>query len=242
MEKIRARGHRSTSAGGPTLARPPRPSGLRAHTVGVVLGSVDTPTFLMNRWIALLHVVAGFLLMTLGLEDIVNGGPTRPMLIPAAGTYMAAAVVFYVVMRERSPRVLAWILGLSDAVLFTAISYLTVFNIAGGPDITAACIALVIAILYAGYGNTRLSLVLGCLLVMAYVIPLAADVVTIDQHVVQSSSAPLSAGLLIVLGAAIGYGLARQQKIAAIAGVLTRLDHIGNSIMYHKLTRGSADL
>ncbi len=241
MEKIRVRGQNRTGAGRATLARPQRPSGLRASTVGVVLDSVGTQTIRMNQCIAVLHLAAGFLVMTLGLEDVISGGPTRPMLMPAAGAYMAAAVVFYVVMRERTPSVLAWIFALSDVTLFTAISQLTVLNIAGGPDVTVASIAFVITILYAGYGNPRLSAALGAFLLAAYVLPLAGDATTSNAHVVQSSSAQVSAALLMLLGAAIGYYLARQQKIATLAGVVSRLDYLGNTVSLHKMTRGTAE-
>lgn len=239
MNKYRSKRQTRPGAGRSMPVRPQRASGLSAQTVGIVLGSSGTHTTLLNAYLTAAHLAVGLLVMALGLEDIVLNGPTRPMIIPFAGAYMSSAVVFFAVMRESRPIVLSWLLGLADVVMLSTLNNLTYLDLGGGADLTFSMFASALFLLYAGYGNPRLSLAVSGLTIAIFALtsPLFASAWDSDAIVFAS----IGALLLQATVAGVAYKIAIEVRNATTRKTIERLQRIDFAVSMHRTIAGAGD-
>ncbi len=241
MNKYRSKRQNRPGAGRSTPVRPQRALGLNAQTVGIVLGSSGTHTTLLNAYLTAAHLGVGLLVMALGLEDILLNGPTRPMIIPFAGAYMSCAVIFFAVMRKTRPIVLSWLLGLADVVMLSTINSLTYLDLGGGADLTFGVFASTVFLLYAAYGNPRLSLAVSGLTIAIFAVttPLFAAAVTGHADAIAFTS--ITAFLLLAAAAAGSYKIANEVRNATTRKTIHRLQRIDFAVSMHRTIAGATE-
>ncbi len=221
--------------------RPQRASGLTAQTVGIVLGSSGTHTTLLNTYLTTAHLAIGLMVIALGLEDILLGGPTRPMIIPLAGAYMSCAVIFFTTMRETRPIVLSWTLGLADVVILSTINSLTYLDLVGGVDLTFALIASAVILLYAGYGNPRMSLAVSGLTVAVYALSTPLFAAVLAGRAYSISVASIVALLLLVAASGGAYRVAAEIRKRTTRKTIDRLQRIDFAVSMSRTMAGATD-
>ena len=238
MHKYRTTRPDLPGAGRGVLSRPQRATGLTGPTVGIVLDSSGTRTNFLNASLAAAHLVIGLVVMLGGLQDIVEGGPTRPAIIPFTGAYMSAAVVFWTALREKRPAVLAWILALSDVVLLSAVYNLTLVDLFGGHEITLSLTAGAVFLLYAAYGIPTMSLITGCMTGLAFMAagPAAGYVVAGHSELVRT--ADVGALVILLVSIVIAFRVARAVKIRTTRGVIERLQRIECAVSMRRTIMG----
>lgn len=241
MNKYRSKRQNRPGAGRSTPVRPQRASGLTAQTVGIVLDSSGTHTTLLNAYLTAAHLAIGLLVMTLGLEDILLNGPTRPMIIPFAGAYMACAVVFFAVMRESRPIMLSWLLGMADVVMLSTINSLTYLDLGGGADMTFGMIASAVFLLYAAYGNPRLSLAISGLTIATFAVATPLFAAAVAGHTDAIAFSSIAAFLLLAAAAGGAYKISAEVRNATARKTIERLQRIDFAVSMHRTIAGATD-
>lgn len=226
VTKIALHTGRSTRAAAvrPDIRRPQRPSGLNGTVVKTVLDSGGSTWRLLNQYLVLLHVAGGLALLAFCMDDIVTGGPSRPMIIPVLGAYMSVSVVFNVVLKDKSPVILLWINGLSDAALLVAAHRLAFINFASlGPDLTVALLVTLASIVYGATGQARLMLTVSAIVTAFFCFTLVSPATGFP--VIDGQS--VAALLIVAAAAVVGYRIARfvqKKELSAAILTLERLD------------------
>lgn len=233
MQKLAVQTGRGRRGGTrPLVARPPRTSALSGASVGLVLGALGSSRRRLNDYLVLLHVTAGLAMLAFCTEDVLGGGPTRPMIIPVLGAYMSASVVFYATLKERSPTLLIFINGLSDIVFLVAahrLAYLSLGSL--GSDLTVAFLIAVVASAYGAAGETRLSAALGAIVSVFFAISMVSP--STGYPVLDARS---TLALLVVCGSALlGVRIATAVRRHELAASIHRLEHLESAVAIHRL-------
>jgi len=190
----------------------------------------------LNDYLMLAHVAAGLALMAFCVDDIMYGGPSRPVIIPVLGGYVSASVVFHTVLRERSPAVLMWINGMSDVVFLVAAQHLAFVGFGSmGPELTGAFLILVVCALYGLGGQPRLSMAIGGIAIVFFSLSLfgpSSGVQVFD---------PRSIAALLLAGAAAfaGIRLARVIEKNEISNSIRTLERMELAVTIQRLRNTS---
>jgi hypothetical protein len=205
--------------------------------VGTVLGATGSVRRRLNDYLVLLHVAAGLWLLAFCVEDIMAGGPSRPMIIPVLGAYMSASVVFHTVLKQKSPTLLMWINGLSDAVFIVAAHRLAFISFWGlGVDLTAALLITLASLVYGAAGQARLMLAVSGIVTVFFCFTLVSPATGYPTLDVRSVTA-----LLMVAAAAVaGHRLARCVQRRELSAAIFALERVDAAVTTHRLRRLSA--
>jgi hypothetical protein len=220
----------------PAISRPDRLPALDGATVGVVLANMGAAQRRLNDYLMLAHVAAGLALMAFCVDDIMYGGPSRPVIIPLLGGYVSASVVFHTVLRERSPALLMWINGMSDVVLLVAAQHLAFAGFGSmGPELTGAFLILVVSALYGLSGQPRLSAAIGGIAIVFFGLSLfgpSSGVQVFDPRSIVA--------LLLAVGAvAAGIRIARVIEKSEISNSIRTLERMELAVTIQRLRNTS---
>ncbi len=226
---------RPDGADRPPIVRPARPRALRGAVVGVVLDSIHERPRRINDYLVVLHVAAGLALLAFCVEDIVRGGPSRSIVIPVMGGYMSSSVVFYTLLKERSPRLLTWINALSDIVYIVVAQRFAFLSLGGlGMDLTVALLVVTVAFTYGLAAEPRLSAGVGVLAVAFFTV---APLLSVSGSMPPEVATWLSA-LIVVASALVSVRIAAVLQTGRIARSIRTLERMEAAVEIGQLRRG----
>ncbi len=236
MNKIPVRKTRRPSgeAERPPIRRMERPAGVTGAIVRTVLAGSETSLRRFNDYLVLLHVAAGLWLLAFCVEDISAGGPSRPMIIPIVGGYMSASIVFYTVLKERSPALLVWINGLSDVIFIVAAHRLAFVSLFGlGPDLTVVLLVAAVSLSYAATGDARLVLAMTSIVTVFFGLAFASPATGYPALDLRS------VGLLVLVaaGSMLAWKMARFVRRKSLSACIRTLERVDAAVTDGRMSR-----
>ncbi|NNE35901.1 MAG: hypothetical protein HKN13_11715, partial [Rhodothermales bacterium] len=137
--------------------------------------------------------------------------------------------------------VLAWLLGLADVVMLSTINSLTYLDFGGGADLTFGVVAGAVFLLYAAYGNPRLSLAVSGLTmaIFAATTPLFASALAGNTNAIAFTS--IAAFVLLGAVAASAHKIAIEVRNITTRKTIERLERIDFAVSMHRTIAGATD-
>ena len=141
------------------LRRPPRDEVLSPNFVAPFL---DVLVERQRRLVTVLYIgrlIAGLLVMTWCVSDILAAGPARPATVPVIGLYMALTVGAFAAGGSRAGSVV-WMFALLDVSFLTSLYFLAQPVVVADPQISLAVLLAIVVFVYSLAARVRLSGVL----------------------------------------------------------------------------------
>jgi hypothetical protein len=217
----------------PSLRRPPRDEVLSPDVVAPFL---DVLAERQRRLVTVLYIgrlLAGLLIMTWCVSDILAAGPARPVTVPVVGLYMALTVGAFAAGGSRAGSVV-WMFAVLDVGFLTSLYFLAQPVVLADPQISLALLLTILLFVYSLAARVRLS---GALLAAGAIAMLVAGIDGPDLFsapAISAANTSMKASLLVMevaLAGVLAYWTANYRSRKLIGRTLSGLDRMEDRVL-----------